>query len=70
MSCNQQSQNYFAIKMRESRERRKNADKTFYKKFLYTVDINGKKYVYRNKSDIKIHKISKEEIQPEYIKLY
>ena len=43
MSCNQQSQNYFAIKMRESRERRKNADKTFYKKFLYSIDINGKK---------------------------
>lgn len=64
------SKNYFATKMRESRIRRKNADNTFYKRYLYIIEINGKKYVYRNKSDIKINRIFKDDLQPEYIKLY
>ena len=64
------STSYFATKMRESRLRRKKADKTFYKKFLYTIDINGQKYVFLSKSDIKVEKIPKSEILPDYIKLY
>ena len=61
---------YFAQKMKESRLRRKKADKTFYKKFVYAIDINGKKYLYLNKYDIKINKIDKNNILPEYIKTF
>ena len=61
---------YFAMKMRESRLRRKQRDNTFYKKFLYVVEINGKKYVYRNKADIKIERVDKNDILPNYIKTY
>ena len=61
---------YFAKKMKESRQRRQNADKTFYKKYLYTLEINGQKYVYLSKADIKVEKIDKHDLQPEYIKLY
>ena len=61
---------YFAQKMRESRLRRKNADKSFYKKYLYMIEINGSKYVYRSKQDIKIERIDKTIITPEYIKTF
>ena len=61
---------YFAEKMRESRLRRKNADKSFYKKYLYMIEINGNKYVYRSKQDIKIERIDKTIITPEYIKTF
>ena len=56
--------------MKESRLRCKKADKTFYKKFLYSIDINGKKYLYLNKNDIIINKIDKNDILPEYIKTF
>ena len=61
---------YFAEKMRESRLRRKQTDKTFYKKYLFTIDINGQKYVFRSKQDIKIDRIDKKDVLPEYIKTF
>ena len=61
---------YYRQRMQESRLRRKKTDKTFYKKFLYAIEINGTKYLYLNKSDIKIDKIDKSSILPEYIKTY
>ena len=64
------SSTYFATKMRESRARRKNEDKTFYKKYVYTIEIDGKKYVFLNKQDVKINKIHKSKLSSECIKLY
>lgn len=61
---------YFAQKMKESRQRRKEADKNFYKKYLFSIDINGQKYVFRNKQDIKIERMNKNDLQPEYIKTF
>ena len=61
---------YFAQKMKESRMRRKNADKLFYKKYLYTIEINGKKYVFLSKQDIKINKIDKNNLPSDHIKTY
>ena len=54
---------YFAKKMKESRHRRKKLDKLFYKKFVYTVDIDGKKYVFLSKSDMNITRIHKDELK-------
>ena len=61
---------YYQQKMKESRLRRKKADKTFYKKFVYSIDITGKKYIYLNKNDIIINRIDKNDILPEYIKTF
>ena len=33
---------YYRKKMKESRLRRKKTDKTFYKKFVYSIEIDGK----------------------------
>ena len=65
------SDNYFSVKMRESRLRRKTEDKTFYKNYLYSVEINGQKYLFLNKQSIKINKIPKNETHSaEYIKTF
>ena len=70
MTTKSQTNKYFAEKMRESRLRRKNADKTFYKKYLYTIEVDGKKYLFLNKRDIKIKKINKNKNLSEYIKTF
>ena len=61
---------YYRERMKQSRLRRKKVDKTFYKKFVYAIEIDGKKYLYLNKSDIKINKIDKNDILPEYVKTF
>ena len=61
---------YFARKMRESRSRRKQTNQTFYKKYFFTVEVDGKTYVYRSKSDIKINRMHKNDILPDYIKTF
>ena len=50
---------YYPKKMREYRKRRSNADKLFYKKWIYTIEMNGKKYCFLNPKDVKIEKVSK-----------
>ena len=61
---------YFAEKMREYRKRKKQADKFYYKKLYFTIELDGKKYLFLNKDDIKINKIYKKDITPEYIKTF
>ena len=61
---------YFAEKMKEYRKRRKKSDKDFYKRYMYVIEINGQKYVYRSKRDIKVDKVDKNDITPEYIKTF
>ena len=61
---------YFAEKMREYRKRLKEVDKHFYKKQYYTIELNGKKYLFLNRQDVKISKIFKQDITPEYIKTF
>ena len=61
---------YFAEKMREYRKRRKETNKDYYKRFVYAIDIDGKKYVFRNKGDIKIQKLDKNDILPNYIRTF
>ena len=51
---------YFAKKMKQSRHRRKKQDKLFYKKFVYTVDIGNKKYVFLSKPAMNIQRIHKD----------
>ena len=61
---------YFAEKMKEYRKRRKKSDKDFYKRYMYVIEINGQKYVYRSKRDIKVDRVDKNDITPEYIKTF
>ena len=63
---------YYAQKMKESRHRRKKLDKLFYKKFVYTVDIGGKKYVFLSKSDMNITRLHKDmlKLNDQYILTY
>ena len=65
---------YFAQKLKEYRERQKKArgssNKNFFRNYFYTIEVNRKNYVYQSKQDIKINKIHKNEIPPEYIKTF
>ena len=58
--------------MRESRKRRAESDKTFYKKFVYMIEIDGIKYVFLNKGDIEIKKVNKKELTDDidYLRQY
>ena len=61
---------YYRERMKESRLRRKQNDKTFYQKYFYAIEINGKKYLYLNKCDIHINRIDKKNVLPEHIKTF
>ena len=50
---------YFAKKMKESRHRRKKLDRLFYKKYVYTIDVGNKKYVFLSKPAMNIQRIHK-----------
>ena len=50
---------YYAQKMREFRKRAYQKDKSIWKKYLYAVEINGKKYCFLSPRDVKIERVEK-----------
>ena len=50
---------YYPRKQREYRKRKYANDKSCWRKWLYVVEINGKKYIFLSPKDVKIEKVEK-----------
>ena len=62
--------NYHAVYMRNKRKKMLKTDPIYTKEYIWVIEGGGKQMVFKNKKDIKIKKIKKQEMKPDCIKAY
>ena len=64
------STNYFAVKMREKRQKMLKIDPIYTKQYVWVVEGGGKQMVFKNKRDIKYKKVNKKDLDNDCIRAY